>query len=576
MAIYYVDGDRPDDTGDGTTPETAWKTIGKAETESANMVAGDSLLFKRDQTFEGSFEYGGASGTLGNEVVIASYGTGARPIITTIEELTGTWSDEGSNKWSMPTSVTMLSRLWKDGVEKIRASPVSFGHTWEEFGLLGGVIWAGDSNKVYYYSIGEPSGVFTGTLAVNTITIDSKSYINLSDLDLRGGNNHALTLVSSTYINVSYSNIGKYSAYGIVLSSSCSNLLIERNIFDSDYKLTWEGVNSYSGVDARGCNDGLVSWDAASNSEIRYNNFINWAHGGISFNTSANLLTLINVHHNFITTPDLLYGRGIDLSGTNINNNEIHYNYMQYIAVRNQWQGQTNHYHHNVIDEVIDSPYKDGGEGQGIMLEAWVGAVTGNTYEYNTISNTDDAGFELTISGDDISGNILHKNEFINCGRNAAIGSGERKGIRMADSAYFDSNTFTDNAFVDNTDNIYHRNVVCTVAEFNARDGQDGDTITGNVVTVTDQGANLSLSEVGVDAPLEGYPLVTIPWSVKEICDGVTYIWNSDGQLFIDGAEEAYTPPSDKLIMIDSVQAKPSISVIERTLYEVHKEIIVE
>jgi len=499
MSAYHVDSTRPNDDGDGLTPETAWKTIGKAETESANMVAGDFLLFKCSQTFSGSFTYGGVSGTLGNEVVIASYGTGARPIITSIEELTGTWTNEGSNKWSMPTSVTLLSRLWKDGVEQIRASLVSFGHTWEEFGLLGGVIWATDASKVYYYSVGEPSGTFTGTLVASTFTISAKSYVNVSGLDIRGGNNQALSLASSTYLNISYSNIGKYSAYGIVLSS-CSNLLIERNTFDSDYKLTWVGVNSYTGVDARGCNDGVVSWGTLSNSEIRYNDFINWAHGGIAFNTGSSLLTLNNIHHNFITTPDLLYGRGIDISGSNSHTNEIHHNYLNYISVRNQWQGQGNHYHHNVINEVSDSPYKDGGEGQGVILEAWVGVVTGNTYEYNTISNTDDAGFELTISGDDISGNIIHKNEFILCGRNAAIGSGEDKGIRMADSAYFDSNTFTDNAFVDNGDNIYHRAVVCTVAEFNARNGTGGDTITGNVVTVTDQGANLLLSEVGVDA----------------------------------------------------------------------------
>lgn len=43
MAIYFVDGDNGSDTNNGTSPETAWKTIGKA---CSTLVAGDKVYIK--------------------------------------------------------------------------------------------------------------------------------------------------------------------------------------------------------------------------------------------------------------------------------------------------------------------------------------------------------------------------------------------------------------------------------------------------------------------------------------------------------------------------------------------------
>lgn len=364
MAIYYVDNTRPDDTGDGLSEATAWKTISKAETESASMVAGDSLLFKRGQTFEGDFEYGGASGTLGNEVTISSYGTGARPIITAIGEQTGAWVDQGSNKWAMTRSVK-TTRLWKGGVEQKSTSPVKYGETWNEFGLIAGCVWIWDSSTLYFYSTTDPSTeTFTGAVRYTVFTFTGVSHIKITELDLRGGSSHCLNLVNSSFIEVSYNDIGKEAGYGVVIDN-CSDLTIKRNTFDNDFKLLFDGVTSYDGTDARGSNDGIVSWGGVTNSNIMYNSFINWGHACIAFTatlvgdeTSGN-----KIYNNHLTAPDLHYSRAFGYSGTYMTLNEFYNNYVDTSYIRSQMNGVSNHVHHNYFKNHFNTPYKIGEQG---------------------------------------------------------------------------------------------------------------------------------------------------------------------------------------------------------------------
>ena len=104
--------------------------------------------------------------------------------------------------------------------------------------------------------------------------------------------------------------------------------------------------------------------------------------------------------------------------------------------------------------------------------------------------------------------------------------------------------------------------------------------VQGTSVGVQDIYFNADMSKadtMGFDANQASQIITAVPaapWSVKEIADGVTYIWNSDSQLFIGGVEESYTPPTGNLVMEDDIQAKPSIAVVERTSYKVYQDII--
>ncbi|MBB3696498.1 Ig-like domain-containing protein [Flammeovirga yaeyamensis] len=76
---YYLSSVSGSDTNVGTSTNSPWKTLSKIS--SVQLSPGDRVLFKANETFKGEFIVNG-SGTQGSPIVITSYGTGSKPIIT--------------------------------------------------------------------------------------------------------------------------------------------------------------------------------------------------------------------------------------------------------------------------------------------------------------------------------------------------------------------------------------------------------------------------------------------------------------------------------------------------------------
>lgn len=78
---YYVDAVNGNDDNDGTSPETAWKTLKKASS-IRKLTAGGKILLKAGCTWnDEQLLVNGAEGTADEPVVIGSYGEGAKPVI---------------------------------------------------------------------------------------------------------------------------------------------------------------------------------------------------------------------------------------------------------------------------------------------------------------------------------------------------------------------------------------------------------------------------------------------------------------------------------------------------------------
>ena len=86
--FYYVSNDG-NDNNDGKSPATAWATLSKVEQAGSHnsiIAAGDSILFRKGDTFVGTLKwdryYGGTSptGTATAPITFASYGSGAKPV----------------------------------------------------------------------------------------------------------------------------------------------------------------------------------------------------------------------------------------------------------------------------------------------------------------------------------------------------------------------------------------------------------------------------------------------------------------------------------------------------------------
>lgn len=77
---YYVSA-AGSNSNNGLSSTAAWQTISKVNSSFASMSAGDSILFRRGDTFYGAIIVG-KSGSSGKPIVISAYGTGAKPVIS--------------------------------------------------------------------------------------------------------------------------------------------------------------------------------------------------------------------------------------------------------------------------------------------------------------------------------------------------------------------------------------------------------------------------------------------------------------------------------------------------------------
>src|SRR3954447_26306731 len=83
-ANYYFSASQGDDSRTATqaqNPNTPWKTLSKLNSFFASLKPGDSVLFKRDDTFFGSITIA-VSGTSSAPIILGAYGSGNRPIIS--------------------------------------------------------------------------------------------------------------------------------------------------------------------------------------------------------------------------------------------------------------------------------------------------------------------------------------------------------------------------------------------------------------------------------------------------------------------------------------------------------------
>lgn len=107
---YYfseLSGNDARSTAQAQSSSTPWKTISKLNSFFASLQPGDSVLFKRGETFYGSIVIG-RSGSAGAPINIGAFGTGAEPVITGFVYVAN-WTLNGSNIWESTNAITTLS-----------------------------------------------------------------------------------------------------------------------------------------------------------------------------------------------------------------------------------------------------------------------------------------------------------------------------------------------------------------------------------------------------------------------------------------------------------------------------------
>ena len=86
QTIYYVSSSKGNNSNNGTSQDTPWKSISKVNSSSFNP--GDQILFKRGDQFAETLIIS-SNGTAGNYILFSSYGNGELPIFGSINS---TWT----------------------------------------------------------------------------------------------------------------------------------------------------------------------------------------------------------------------------------------------------------------------------------------------------------------------------------------------------------------------------------------------------------------------------------------------------------------------------------------------------
>jgi len=93
-AISGNDSRTPSQAKNSSTP---WKSLSKLNSYFSSLQPGDVVLFKRGETFYGSIIVN-KSGTSASPIVIGAYGSGSKPVITSLVTLKS-WVSKGNGIW---------------------------------------------------------------------------------------------------------------------------------------------------------------------------------------------------------------------------------------------------------------------------------------------------------------------------------------------------------------------------------------------------------------------------------------------------------------------------------------------
>jgi len=479
QTTYYIDATSGNDTDNGTTTASAWKTINKVNQQT--FSPGDSILFKRNETWNDDRLYiENTVGTSLSPIVYAAYGSGVKPVITSVVPQSHTWISSATNIWKSTTPpAEHPERLLIDNTEQLRANIMS---------ELDGVnyFWFYDTTnlELYIHATANPNSLVISYSTDFPLIIGGSNYIHIHDMDFQGG--WTAIYITSLSKNILLKNltIGKYSREGIIIASDENipaefpeNITVDNCTIDAFFAFDYSNAPIYTGSYDRGSSDGYRA-NQLVNGVIKNSYFKNWGHA--SFGLEGADITNVSIHNNIFTSLDICYGgrMGVDdASYCEVYNNEI-----VNTSVQSQLNGQNNHYHHNIFKNTTNTPLVTDVIDAAIELQGYSESVViNNIYEHNIILNSEGPGFRISGNNDhEIYNNTIRNNIFYNCGSVANDIS-----IKVETDLYQDShdNLFLNNlAYNSNTAQTYNfRDTLYNIANFNAHNGTDGYVITNNI-----------------------------------------------------------------------------------------------
>ena len=502
---YYIDSSDGDNSKDGLTPENAWKTLQRIR--DSGPEPGDTFLLQRGEIWEGVQLRISHSGLVGQPIVYGAYGGPAEPlpIISGIDTIPGTdlasnWMEMSDGIWQMELPRTP-NRLFLDGMESLRSDNfVNLGVT-DSLGSTGA--WFFADSTLFIVASENPAIAYSsivGSIFFQTAPIEGADHIVIQDLDLRGASGASLFIAGCNFITVQRCSLGWNANSGLTIIDfkpknqprmGSSNIVVTQNTFNSNFTFF------YGNESERGCGDGMKLFYWANNCEVYGNTFINWAHNAVELLADTDFsvgVTNNKIYDNYITAPDIPYAHPLGMDGflDKCRDNEFYRNFIDSCRTTSQVNGNNNWVHHNIVVGMRNSPNKVNGTAFAFAMGVYDTLLVSqnNRFDHNLIINTEEAAFQIRSFGwDSITRNHQIRNNILyEVGQNPKNGRySVGTGIELydPDTTGVGGNTFQNNLFYNSLSDsnfvfVRDSSTHYSVAAFNALNGVDTNTISGN------------------------------------------------------------------------------------------------
>lgn len=197
---YYVSSSAGDDSKDGLTTATAWKSIAKVN--AATFAAGDQILFNRGDSWRESL-VPPSSGASGNPIKFDAYGSGEPPTITGSLDLpSASWTLDSGNIWKASiTSASFNYILFSGSVWGLK-------HTTGKSACVAPYDFYFASNVLYVYSVGNPV-TYYGSVAAMLMTNSQLIYVN-----------------GRSWLQIQHFKLTYFDAYGLRISGASDHITV--------------------------------------------------------------------------------------------------------------------------------------------------------------------------------------------------------------------------------------------------------------------------------------------------------------------------------------------------------------
>ncbi len=275
QTTYYVNAIQGSDVSAGTSPASAWRSIGRVN--AAAFSPGDFIKFNRGDVWYESLLIA-RGGTPDRWITYTSYGSGPNPLINGSALLTA-WRSRGGNVWAAYHGTTLHEyQIFFDNQRRDRAPAIAALNARE--------CWIQSGDSIYVYSPVNPAsawthpGVEAGRLYYCIAQAAYIGYVYIDSIDCTKANNYGINAtnygpgggnITVRYLTTSlcgdgilahtpnFTAIGVHfhgngyrnvADHGIYLSGSeCDNFLIKDCIADS---------NAGGGIHAYLCGGGTI------------------------------------------------------------------------------------------------------------------------------------------------------------------------------------------------------------------------------------------------------------------------------------------------------------------------------